>query len=159
MTRRRVYEIIDEERDYQDKYHCSAETLEAELVMMKVYLDQALADWTYKADSRHQVRKLVALGIRCLENHECPRRVGVSEENENVNVEDYIDEEVPDLTADPTIPFTKEEVKKYLDKCIRFWRERRDVEKDVLASYYVDAYQSVRISVFGKLLEIEREQK
>jgi len=93
MTREDIYKIIDEERNYQDRYHNPKETLEAELVMMKVYLDQALEDWTYKADSRHIIRKVVALGIRCLENHGCPRREGVSEENKNVNIDDYIDED------------------------------------------------------------------
>ena len=55
---------------------------------------------------------------------------------------------------DRVVSFTKKEIKKYLDECIRFWRKKRD-EGDSIAEYYVDAFQSVRISIFGKLLEKE----
>lgn len=160
MDRKKVYEAIDKERNYQDilvtgfRHNKADKAVPAELVLMQVYLNKAANDFVdYKGDEKalHQIRKVVALGVRCLENHGCPRRVGVSEENKNVKIEDYIDEEVPDV--DPAIPFTEEEVKKYLDNCIRFWRERRNAEKDKLAGYYIDAYQSVRISIFGKLLE------
>lgn len=55
------------------------------------------------------------------------------------------------------IGFTKREVKEYLDGCIRYWRnqrdnasERRDIK--VMATYYIDAFQSVRTSLFGELL-------
>ncbi len=50
------------------------------------------------------------------------------------------------------IEFTEEKVKGYLDDCIRYWRNRRDKEHDELAVYYIDAFQSVRTSLFGKLL-------
>ena len=52
-----------------------------------------------------------------------------------------------------TVPFSKVEVKEYLDMCIRFWRGKRDEEKSNMAIYYVDAFQSVRISIFGELLK------
>lgn len=50
-----------------------------------------------------------------------------------------------------TVPFTEESVKDHLDKCILFWRAQR---KDgmVTASQYIDAYQSLRISLFGTTL-------
>lgn len=48
--------------------------------------------------------------------------------------------------------FTEEQVKEYLDKCIRFWRKKRDEENSEIAKYYIDAYQSVRISLFNELL-------
>lgn len=49
-----------------------------------------------------------------------------------------------------TIPFEEEAVKGYLDECILFWRKRvGNVEE---AKYYVDAFQSVRVSLFGELL-------
>jgi len=50
------------------------------------------------------------------------------------------------------IEFTKAAVKEYLDRCISFWR-REDVEG---SKYYIDAYQSVRTSLFGKLKSLER---
>lgn len=53
------------------------------------------------------------------------------------------------------IPFTPEDVKAYLDKCITYWRGVRDslaVSKD-LADHYIDAYQSVRVSIFGETLK------
>jgi len=58
------------------------------------------------------------------------------------------------------IKFTEEEVKKYLDKCIRYWRKKRDGrgEEAVMAVYYIDAFQSVRTSLFGELLPKERKK-
>ena len=53
-----------------------------------------------------------------------------------------------------TIPFTKEDVKEYLDKSITFWRDLRK-DGDEIAIYYIDAYQSVRSSIFGELLPKE----
>ncbi len=51
---------------------------------------------------------------------------------------------------------TKQEVQEYLDKCIRKWRQERDSGKSEqtrsVAIYYVDAFQSVRISLLGELL-------
>jgi hypothetical protein len=61
-----------------------------------------------------------------------------------------------------TVPFTKGDVKSHLDKCIRFWRNKRDkksalnmkeMEERDMAPFYIDAYQSVRMSLFGELLE------
>lgn len=54
-----------------------------------------------------------------------------------------------------TIRFTKQNVKNYIDECILFWRKVRDNENDpnsMFAVYYIDAYQSVRVSLFGRLL-------
>ena len=52
----------------------------------------------------------------------------------------------------------KEEIKNYLDNCISRMKEKRDkaiIEKDdekfIIAMCYIDAYQSVRISIFGGL--------
>lgn len=62
-----------------------------------------------------------------------------------------------------TVPFAKKAVKKHLDGCIRFWRDERDADIPAgdskaeslrdMAPYYIDAYQSVRISLFGKTLK------
>ena len=52
------------------------------------------------------------------------------------------------------IPFTEKDVKAYLDECIKHWRNIRDSEseKKDMAIFYVDAFQSVRTSLFGELL-------
>jgi len=57
-----------------------------------------------------------------------------------------------------TIPFTKEDIKAYLDSCIELWRgyrndpstSDREYMKRV-APYYIDAFQSVRKTLFGEL--------
>lgn len=43
-----------------------------------------------------------------------------------------------------------EEIKEYLDKSIAYWRNKRDIENNKIAKYYIDAFQSVRTSIFGK---------
>ncbi len=57
------------------------------------------------------------------------------------------------------IPFEKDLVKSYLDLNIASWRKRfEDAERDndivekQIAVSYIDAYQSVRVSLFGELL-------
>ncbi len=54
-----------------------------------------------------------------------------------------------------TVPFDKDEIKAYLDRCIVFWRERRQ-QGDAVAKYYIDTFQSVRTSIFGELLPTDR---
>lgn len=69
-----------------------------------------------------------------------------------------------------TIAFTEEAVREYLDASIKFWRKKRDEAHDypgtvpsdlqkeradsqeAMASHYIDAFQSVRSSLFGELL-------
>lgn len=62
---------------------------------------------------------------------------------------------------------TVDEVQNYLDKAIRFWRGKRNssnqtellatltIEEEIglTATYYTDAYQDIRLSLFGKILE------
>lgn len=43
-----------------------------------------------------------------------------------------------------------EDIKQYLDNCIVFWRNKRDKENSKIAPYYIDAFQSIRCSIFGK---------
>lgn len=62
-----------------------------------------------------------------------------------------------------TIPFTEKDVKEYLDNCIIKWRKRKrkhqnesyrtSKELELMAADYIDAYQSVRMSLFGEVLE------
>jgi len=56
------------------------------------------------------------------------------------------------------VEFTEEAIKEYLDSCIKSWRDKRDDVKfpevtREMAKHYIDAFQSVRISIFGELLE------
>lgn len=54
-----------------------------------------------------------------------------------------------------TVEFTEEAVKEYLDRNIRHWRSQRDsISEAQMALYYIDAYQSVRISLFGETLPL-----
>jgi len=55
--------------------------------------------------------------------------------------------------SEKLVPFNKESVKAYLDKCIIHWRKERDQYNNQIASFYIDAFQSVRISIFGELLK------
>ena len=55
------------------------------------------------------------------------------------------------------IPFTDNAVMDYLDASIRAWRVKRDNTANnlgdrAMAEHYVDAYQSVRTSLFGETL-------
>lgn len=60
------------------------------------------------------------------------------------------------INDEQTIPLTEQDIKAYLDECIRFWRRKRDEENCEIAIYYVDAFQSVRVSLFGELYPIEK---
>lgn len=59
------------------------------------------------------------------------------------------------------VKFTQNAVKKYLDDCIRFWRKeslkhiskRKNFLSINVVRGYVDVFQSVRESLFGKKLK------
>lgn len=55
-----------------------------------------------------------------------------------------------------TIPINSTSIKKYLDKSIRFWRNElknsKTRENKLMAKHYIDAYQSVRVSLLGETL-------
>ena len=50
----------------------------------------------------------------------------------------------------------EERLRKYLDMAIRNWRKRKEEAVDELeehtAACYIDAFQSVRVSILGELL-------
>ena len=52
-----------------------------------------------------------------------------------------------------------EDIKAYLDTCIRYWRSKRDKENCEYAIYYIDCFQSVRSSIFGKCLPVEEKKQ
>lgn len=62
---------------------------------------------------------------------------------------------------DETIAFEPDAVRDWIDSCIRLWRRKRDeartgsVEDMEMAEHYVDAYQSMRTSLFGETLPID----
>jgi len=51
---------------------------------------------------------------------------------------------------------TDKEIRQYLDQVITIWRERRQRSQDddylMMCKCYIDAYQSVRQTLFGELL-------
>lgn len=59
-----------------------------------------------------------------------------------------------------TVEFTEEAIQDYLDNAIRAWRTQRDrahgpegdTAQRIMAEHYVDAFQSVRTSLFGETL-------
>lgn len=57
--------------------------------------------------------------------------------------------------SNETVPFKQEAIKDYLDQCITFWRKQQKDTSDEKAVYYIDAFQSVRTSLFGELLQEE----
>ena len=68
------------------------------------------------------------------------------------------------------IPFVKEIVKDYLDTCIRYWRKEllKETDKErwegceegvLRARCYIDAFQSVRTTLFGELLPAEERER
>lgn len=60
------------------------------------------------------------------------------------------------------VPFVEDEVKEYLDNAIRSWREilnDRGHPNNEIAVFYCDAFQSVRVSLFGELLPQEEVSK
>lgn len=61
------------------------------------------------------------------------------------------------MPDDQIVPFEQDAVKAYLDDAIVNWRKTRDDEDSSVsairqANHYIDAFQSVRVSLFGELL-------
>lgn len=76
--RDKIYAIINEERDFQDKlvkrlgFDKELRSVEGELMIATYYLEIAKKEWVLKGrDSAalNQMRKAVAVLIRCFENH------------------------------------------------------------------------------------------
>lgn len=51
-----------------------------------------------------------------------------------------------------------EDIKAYLDNCIRYWRSKRDKENCEYAIYYIDCFQSIRSSILGECLPVEEKE-
>ena len=57
-----------------------------------------------------------------------------------------------------------DELREFLDGKIKFWRISRDAinatdEARVMATYYIDAYQSVRLEFVGELLPLNKSEE
>jgi len=80
MDRKDIYKIIDNERDYQDKkwgYRPSLPVAD-ELLIMRSYFNKAMDAYVGVMGERmslDRIRKVVAIGIRCLENHESSEKI------------------------------------------------------------------------------------
>ena len=84
MERKKIYEIIDGERDYQDSRWKNPEqdTHEPEswIIYIEHYLTKAKVALstqpipTAYLEAMDNMRKVVALGVRCMEVHGVPRR-------------------------------------------------------------------------------------
>ena len=78
MKRGKIFGVITGERMYQDaqlkkgRFQEQVHTVGEELLLMKVYLDEAIELYTYNygdAPALHGIRKVAALAVRCMENH------------------------------------------------------------------------------------------
>ena len=74
----KIFGVIMGERIYQDaqlekgRFQEPVHTVGEELLLMKVYLDKAIAKYTNNfgdAPALHGIRKVAALAVRCMENH------------------------------------------------------------------------------------------
>ena len=78
MKRGKIFGVIVGERMYQDaqlekgRFQQPVHTVGEELLLMKVYLDKAIAKYVDNfgdAPALHGIRKVAALAVRCMENH------------------------------------------------------------------------------------------
>jgi len=75
MDRKNVYSLIDNERNYQDKKWKNRDnvSISTELLIMQRHLNKAIKSHvSVNLNGRltlDQVRKIVAVGVRCLEIH------------------------------------------------------------------------------------------
>lgn len=88
-TRADVYAAINTEREYQDSFvlpeneYWQTHTLGEFILMLNQYSAQAQDKWTHPTDpdaqgfeiSLHEVRKIAALAVRCMEQHGAPPRI------------------------------------------------------------------------------------
>lgn len=56
------------------------------------------------------------------------------------------------------VALTEKDIRAYLDECIIFWRNKKAKAgtgtEQQMSSHYIDAYQSVRTSLFGETLPV-----
>lgn len=77
LTRKQVFDLIDDERDYQDAHaagwnHRGSPAVEAELLMLEHYITLARQEWVRTSDPApvlDVLRKIAGIATRALENH------------------------------------------------------------------------------------------
>ena len=77
-----VTRAIDEERSYQAELNPNDDkmSIEAELLLLEEYIGKARAVWTTtfgddgETPTRHMIRKIAVIAVRCMENHGAARR-------------------------------------------------------------------------------------
>jgi len=79
VNRKDVYNLIDGEREHQDRREQSPgqRTAGEEILLLNAYVHSAAMAWTqYIGDDMalEEVRKIAALCVRCMENHETKAR-------------------------------------------------------------------------------------
>lgn len=82
MTRNDVYNAINSERDYQDAKwggpsHDATKSVAHFLTYMRHFMakaDSAMTTEIGEAAALEEMRKVVALGVACFEQHGCPKR-------------------------------------------------------------------------------------
>lgn len=88
ISRGKVFGVITEERKFQDaqvqngRFEKEVHSVAEELLLMQTYLNKAIkayADNYGDAPALHQLRKVVALGVRAMENHGALSRAATPE--------------------------------------------------------------------------------
>ncbi len=72
MEREKVYKIIDNEREYQNEKWSKQRSVAEELLIMQKFLDKAKNSYVGvlgESVALDQIRKVVAIGVRCMENN------------------------------------------------------------------------------------------
>ena len=79
LTRKEVYEILDDERDYQDNKwggskHDDQHSISDWLIYIRIYLTEAENALYNGSDSMEAIRKITAMGVAAMEANGCPKR-------------------------------------------------------------------------------------
>lgn len=96
MERSKVFEAIDSERDYQDrKWGTPAEhphEVGGYLTLMDVHLQRAKAAWAganNDAGALEALRKVLAIGVACAEQHGIPSRSRLQPVSERMRADGF----------------------------------------------------------------------
>jgi len=82
LTRSQVYDLLDGERSYQNRFvqnndYDKVQPVSGELLLMEQYLSKARENWVNnKGDEAclDFMRKVAGIAVRSFENHGCPPR-------------------------------------------------------------------------------------
>lgn len=83
--RKLVYNVIDEEREYQDSLPLtrtdgSSKTVGDYVVMMQYYQNQLVEEWTMNPGDKaalNVIRKIAAIAVHCMEDHGVEKRFDI----------------------------------------------------------------------------------